>query len=143
MKETKIYTDFKENDIQEYLNIVFRLINEGKRKLRITKDNKIRIKNKKFIRKYKIKEKQIDNIIRGITINDFCYAADEKDSNFSDERLYIFCKQEELEHYGYIEKIDIYIKLKKDKLIDGTELILYISFHERERPINYLFRDKS
>src|SRR5471030_2650039 len=110
------YTDFKEDDIEDYIKVVCTIINEGKRTLTITKDNQIRKKNKSFMRKYKLKEKDIDDLMKSLTVKDFCYAVDEENRNFSDERLYIFCKEKELDYFGNIENIDIYIKLKKHKL---------------------------
>ena len=42
------------------------------------------------MRKYKLKEKDIDNLMKSLTVKDFCYAVDEENRNFSDERLYVF-----------------------------------------------------
>lgn len=137
------FTDFKKVHIDNYLKIVFRLINEGKRTLAITKDHKIRNKNKKFMRKFKLKEKDIDELIKDLVTKDFCYAIDEENPNFSNDRLYVFCEQKELDYFGIPEIVDIYIKLKKHTLKDNNEIILYMSFHEKEREIKYLFRDKS
>jgi hypothetical protein len=137
------YTDFEEVDIQDYLDIVCRLIDDGKRTLEITKDCKIRKKNIKFMRKYKLKEKNIDELMKSLIVKDFCYAVDEENVNFSDERLFVFCPQKELDYFGINESVDIYIKLKKHTMKDDSEIVLYMSFHEREKEITYLFRDKS
>jgi hypothetical protein len=141
-RQPQIYTNFKEEDIQEYLNIVIKLINEGKRTLNVTKNNEIRLKNKKFMRRYSLKEKNIDNLMKSLTTKDFCYAIDEENEEYADVRLFIFCKEEELDHFGTKEAVDVFIKLKIDKLEDGSDIVLYISFHKRERSITYLFRDK-
>ena len=137
------HTDFKETDIEEYLNIVCILISKGKRTLEITKDHKIRKKNLKFMRKYRLKEKDIDDLMKSLTTKDFCYALEEENIIFSDEKLFVFCKHKKLDSFGISEIVDIYIKLKKHTLKDDNEIVLYMSFHEMEKDITYLFRGKN
>jgi len=65
--------------------------------------------------------------------NDFCYSAD--NYNDSQERLYIFCKEYELNNWGTIEEIDVYIKIA----VKYNDFIVIVSFHKPEKNIEKLF----
>lgn len=51
------------------------------------------------------------------------------------ERLHIFSKDYELNNWGTIENVKVYIKI----VIKKNEFIVIISFHELKKKINKLF----
>ena len=73
-----------------------------------------------------------------LEVGDFCYSVDNK-KDFK-ERLYVFAKDYELDAYGDIENVSMYIKMVIKKL-DEDEALVVISFHEREKKIKKLFEE--
>ena len=65
--------------------------------------------------------------------NDFCYSAD----NYNDpqERLYFFCREYELDNWGTIENVEVYIKIARKQ----DDFIVVVSFHKPEKNIKKLF----
>ena len=76
------------------------------------------------------KQKEMLNQLK---VEDFCYSVD--NYNQPDERLYIFCKEYELNNWGTIIKIEVYIKI----VIKEYDFIVIVSFHEPEKRIKKLF----
>ena len=68
-----------------------------------------------------------------LQVNDFCYSAD--NYNMPQEKLYIFCKEFEIDNWGIMEKVKIYIKVA----IKENEFIVIISFHKPEKNIEKYF----
>ena len=127
---TAKHVNHTREEIDKYLKIVKNSIKRDKFIICTTNKN---IKNRKFIEKYKLDKNKIKEMMMQLRVNDFCYSAD--DYNNPSERLYIFCREYELNNWGTIEKAKVYIKLSKKK----EDLIVIISFHKTEKEIKRLF----
>lgn len=135
--KTKKYIDFTPDDIKKYLNNFRRIVQEGKY---IISRNENRKENIDFIEDYKIDSKKEKEILLDIQYDDFCYAVDNYKKEFSNEKLYIFCKKCQLDNWGSLEFIDIYIKTNITQTRRGDDFVIVISFHKRNKPIKYLFK---
>lgn len=108
----------------------------------VKKDNYVisrndnRKENIGFFDKYSLTAAKIKAIILNIEIYDFCYGLHNEHAGFEHEILYVFCPQIELSYGDIVDMIDIYSKFN---IIDG-ERVVVISFHKRNYPINYLFK---
>lgn len=131
------HTDLTLEDIKEYLG-KFRkaVIND---KYAIAK-NENREENMEFIEDYKIDTKKEKGILLDIQYDDFCYAVNNENEGFEHEILYIFCKCQELDLWGTLENIDIYIKMNMMQTRRGDDYVVVVSFHKRNKPIRYLFK---
>lgn len=131
-KKTQKYLNYTKEEIEEYLENVRDLIK--KNKFKISDVN--REKNVDFIQKYRLSSRKQKEMLLSIETLDFCYAVDDYNTS---EKLYIFSKEYELDNWGTYEKINVYIKINVKKLI-SDEYAIIISFHEREKEINFLFK---
>lgn len=127
-------TDFSADDIKDYLEEVKNLISKNKYSL------SPREENDEFTYKYRLKSAKIKEIMLNLQHLDFCYVAVNRKPAFAHERLYVFCKEYELDHWGEFETIKIYIKTNLTQLRNGDDFVIMISFHELKQPIKYLFR---
>ncbi|MBN2259446.1 MAG: hypothetical protein JW702_02815 [Clostridiales bacterium] len=75
-----------------------------------------------------------------LEFDDFCYAVNNKNPEFSHEVLYVFNKEYELDRWGELVSVDIYIKTNKTQTRNGEEFMVIVSFHERNMPLKFLFR---
>lgn len=75
-----------------------------------------------------------------LEFDDFCYAVNNKNLRFAHEVLYIFNKEYELDRWGELVSVDIYIKTNKTQTRTGENFMIIVSFHERNMPIEYLFK---
>lgn len=135
--ETKKLIDFSKDEIKEYLKVLKNLVIENK--YTISK-NMNREENKKFVEDYRIDSRKEKEILMNLEFDDFCYAVNNKNSNFAHEILYIFNKAYELDRWGELVSVDIYIKTNKTQTRDGEYIMIIVSFHERNKPIKYLFK---
>ena len=135
--ETNKYTDLTPDDIKAYLSKFRKFILDGKYSIA---QNENRQENIDFIEDYKIDTKKEKEILLGIQYDDFCYAVDNDDEEFSHEILYIFCKCQELDYWGTLENVDIYIKINMTQIRNGDDFVFIVSFHKRNKPIEYLFK---
>lgn len=135
--ETKKLLNFRPEEIKEYLKELKKLILDGK--YTISRNNK-REENIQFIEDYKIDSKKEKEILMNIEYDDFCYGVNNKNPNFSYEILYIFNKKYELDKWGELQSVDIYLKTNKTQTRSGDDIMIIVSFHERNKPIKYLFK---
>ncbi len=136
-RETKKYTDLTPDDIKAYLSKFRKFILDGKYSIA---QNENRQENIDFIEDYKIDTKKEKEILLGIQYDDFCYAVDNDNEEFSHEILYIFCKCQELDYWGTLENVEIYIKINMTQIRNGDDFVFIVSFHKRNKPIEYLFK---
>lgn len=129
-KTTNKYTNHTKEEIEEYLKIVKNNIKRGKF---IIPNTSKREKNKNFIEKYKLNSNKQKQMLLSLGVSDFCYSVD--DYNNPQERLYVFCKEYELDNWGTLEKVSVYIKM----VIKEKDFVVIISFHEPEKEIKKLF----
>lgn len=128
---TSKYTNDSKEKVEQILNIA---------KKNIQKDNFIvctnlrNIKNRKFIEKYRLDSNKQKQMLLAIGLEDFCYSVD--NYNNPQERLYILSREYDLDNWGTIEKVEVYIKIA----IKEKEFTVIISLHELEKKINKIFK---
>lgn len=102
--------------------------------------NANRSENIALIREYNLTSKKQRHILMQIEIDDFCHSLHNTNLGFEHEILYVFCPQVTLYNLDDEEKqLDLYTKFNILDLPSGSRAIV-ISFHERNKPIDYLFR---
>ena len=128
--DTSKYTNHTKQEIEEYLKIVKKSVNAGKFIVCTTEKNK---KNREFIFEYGLTKNKQKQMLIKLEANDFCYSAD----NYNDpqERLYFFCREYELDNWGTIENVEVYIKIARKQ----DDFIVVVSFHKPEKNIKKLF----
>ena len=129
--------DFTPEEIKVYLKQLKHLVIEDKYTI---SRNINRDENMKFIEDFKIGTTKEKEILLNLEFDDFCYAVNNKNPKFAHEILYIFNKEYELDRWGELGSIDIYIKTNKTQTRSGDDMMIIISFHERNMPIKYLFK---
>jgi len=98
--------------------------------------------NVALFNKYVFSESDAKEIVKNLTVDDFCKAVQNKKTGYEYETLYIFGKELDLfkrieeESEEEPEKVSLYIKIN---LIEGKCAII-ISFHEQKYPLKYAFR---
>ncbi|MCD4714063.1 MAG: hypothetical protein K8R73_12330 [Clostridiales bacterium] len=135
--ETKKLLDFTPDDIKAYLKKLKKLVLDNKYTI---SRNSNREENIKFMEDFRIDSKKEKEILMNLEFDDFCYAVTNKNPKFSHEILYIFNKEHELDRWGELISVDIYIKTNKTQTLSGEDIIIIVSFHERNKPIKYLFK---
>lgn len=129
----KKYTNLTKENIEKYLGELIEVIKYNKYQI------SNRDKNNEFIHRYNLRSKKIKEILMNLNVLDFCYAED--NDRMNGEILYVFCKEYQLDNWGTIENIKIYIKINKITLKDKNgEYVFIVSFHKPERDIKFLFR---
>ena len=135
-REIKKYTNFTPEEIELYLDKFREFVQSDKYSISTNKNRK---ENMSFIEDYRVDTKKEKEVLLGIQYDDFCYAVDNDNEDFAHEILYIFCKEQELDYWGTLEKVDIYIKINMTQLKSGDDYAYVVSFHKRNKPIRYLF----
>lgn len=135
--DTRKILNFKPDDIKAYLKELKNLVLENKYTV---SRNTNREENKKFIEDYKIDSKKEKEILMNLEYDDFCYAVNNKNPKFAHEVLYIFNKEYELDRWGELISVEIYIKTNKTQTRSGEDIMIIVSFHQRNMPIKYLFK---
>ena len=130
------YLDFTKQDITDYLDIFKQLVSKGRYTI---SRNANRQENIDFMMDYRINSYKAKEILINLQYDDFCYAAANYKPGYEHERLYVFCKEYELDYWGEVEYVDIYIKTNITQIKDD-DFAVVISFHKRNEPITYLFR---
>jgi len=130
-------TEFNVEEIKEYLVEFKKCILEGKYSISL---NPNRQENIDFIEDYHINTKKEREILLGLQFDDFCYAVQNDNPDYAHEVLFVFCKQHELDSWGALEIVDIYIKVNMTETKSGNIMSFVISFHKRNFEIKYLFR---
>ena len=131
------FFNFTSDVIKDYLDKFRKCILEGRYSI---SQNENRQENIDFIEDYKIDTKKEHEILLGLQFDDFCYAVENDNIDFAHEVLYIFCKQHELDFWGTLETVDIYIKVNMIETRRGDLFSVVVSFHKRNFEITYLFR---
>lgn len=136
-RKTKKYIDFSPDQIRKYLDKFRNLVLQNKYTI---SRNENRKENENFITDYKINSQKEKEILLSIQYDDFCYAVDNINPEFAHEVLYVFNKEHELDKWGEVECVDIYIKVNITQTRRGDDYMIVVSFHKRNMPISYLFR---
>ena len=102
--------------------------------------NENRRENIEFIREYNLNSKKQKAILLNIKAEDFCHTLKNTNFRFEHEILYVFSPQVTLCGFGGNEElVNIYIKFNLIHVDEGMRIVV-ISFHERNKPITYLFK---
>ncbi|MFK9091705.1 hypothetical protein [Bacillus salipaludis] len=136
-RETKKYTGFSKTEIEEYLSDFKQLVRDGSYSIEL---NENRTENVDFMEEYDISIEKAKNILLCLDVLDFCYAADNTKPQFAYEKLYVFCREFELDNRGTPEDVDIYIKSNLTRTRKGNKRLFVVSFHKRNNPISYCFK---
>lgn len=106
----------------------------------IISKNESRRENIDFINNYNLNSKRQKEILLRIEPEDFCHSLQNMNIGFEYEVLFVFCPQVKLFNFDdFEERVDIYTKFNLIETINGNRVIV-ISFHQRNKPIDYLFR---
>jgi hypothetical protein len=106
----------------------------------IISQNEYRQENIDFINEFNINSRRQKKILFNITAEDFCHSLNNTNVGFEHEILYVFCPEVELRNIDDgIEMVDIYIKVNLIEM-EGDNRIIIVSFHRKNRTIDYLFR---
>lgn len=136
-RETEKYTGFSKDQIESYLEDFKDLIRKDCFSISL---NGNRQENIEFMEDYDVNTEKAKEILLSLEVLDFCYAADNRNPLFAHERLYIFCKEFELDNRGTLEYLDIYVKSNITKTRRGDNILFVVSFHKRNNPIKYCFK---
>ena len=131
MPNTKKYTNHSIDEIDIYLCKIKKQIEKENFIVPVT--NK-RADNQNFINNYQLTTKKQKNMLMQLEATDFCYSAD--DYNNKIEKHYIFAKEYELDFWGSISNILVYIKIVQKE----DNFVVVISFHEAKKNVKYLFK---
>lgn len=102
--------------------------------------NENRQENIDFINEYNIRSNKQKNILLQLKAEDFCHTLQNTKLGYEYEVLYVFVPQVQLFNADGIEEIvDVYTKFNVIDMPNGSRAVV-ISFHKRNKPIDYLFR---
>lgn len=102
--------------------------------------NENRKDNIQLINDYRLDSKKQKDILLSIDVEDFCHSLNNIKPGFEHEILYVFCQQRTLfDAFGEEELVDIYTKFNIIEYGVNNRVIA-VSFHKRNKPINYCFR---
>jgi len=132
---------YNQNYTREEIDAVLAKIKSCVEKDRyIISQNENRQENIDFINEYNIRSSKQKAILLKIETNDFCHSLQNTKLGYEYEVLYVFVPQVELFNSdGKEELIDVYTKFNVIDLPSGPRTVV-ISFHKRNKPIDYLFR---
>lgn len=129
--------NYAEEDINKILEIIKECIQNNNYTIAM---NKNRQENIDFINEYNIRSDRQKLILLQLQTNDFCHTLQNTKVGYEYEVLYVFVPQVNLFDADGIEAIvDIYIKINIINTPSGNRVAV-ISFHKRNKPIDYLFR---
>ena len=128
---------YSKEEIGAILQIIQTCVCDGKYTIA---RNQNRQENLELIREYNLTTKKLQRILLQIETKDFCHSLQNIKVGYEHETLYVFCPQVTLSNFDNEERlVDIYLKFNIVNI--GTESrVIVISFHERKRSIDYLFR---
>ncbi len=129
--------NYTRKGIEEVLDKIKKCVASGKYTISL---NERRRENIDFINEYNIRTDKQKSILMQIKVEDFCHTLQNTKPGYEYEVLYVFVPQIELYNAdGEEETVDIYTKFNVIDLPAGNRTVV-ISFHRRNKPIDYLFR---
>lgn len=130
--------NYNKDEIDRILKIIKECVVSDKYTVAI---NENRQENIDFINEYNIRSDRQKSILMELKIEDFCYTLQNTKIGYEHEILYVFAPQVYLfEAQGTEVTVDMYIKINIIDTVGGDRVVV-ISFHRRNKPIEYLFRD--
>lgn len=129
--------NYTKQEIDEILDKVKKCVYNNRYTISL---NENRQENIDFINEYNIYSNKQKEILLQLEVEDFCHSLQNTKPGYEYEVLYVFVPQINLFNaQGMEEKVDIYIKINIIDMSNGSRTIV-ISFHKRNKAINYLFR---
>ncbi len=129
--------NYTRKHIQSMLTIIHGCIKQNRYSI---SKNENRRENIDFINNYNLTSAKQKDILLIIKPEDFCHSLQNTKLGFEHEILYVFCPQVMLFNLnGEEEVVDIYIKFNMIEYDSGKRVIV-ISFHKRNKPVDYIFR---
>ena len=129
--------NYTKDEITTILNKIQDCIRENRYSIA---QNENRQENVDFINEYNIRSNKQRSILLQIEPEDFCYSLQNTNLGFEHENLYVFVPKVKLINiYDKEEFVDVYTKFNVIDMANGSRAVV-ISFHKRNKPINYLFR---
>ena len=129
--------NYTKKDIKEVLSKIPACIRNGRYTV---STNNNRVENINFINDYNLRDKKIRKIILNMKVEDFCHALHNTNPKHSDKILWVFVPQVELSDVdGDSITVDVYTKFNIVNS-QSSDYTIVISFHKRNKPIDYLFR---
>lgn len=129
--------NYTKEDIDKVLEIIKECVENGDYTIAM---NENRQENIEFINEYNIRSEKQKSILLKLHTNDFCHTLQNTKVGYEYEVLYVFVPQINLfDAYGLEKTVDVYIKINIIDM-DGGRRVAVISFHQRNKPIDYLFR---
>ena len=129
--------NYTRKEIEEVLDKIKKCVASGQYTISL---NEMRRENIDFINEYNIRTDKQKSILMQIKVEDFCHTLQNTKPGYEYEVLYVFVPQIELYNAdGEEETVDIYTKFNVIDLPAGNRTVV-ISFHRRNKPIDYLFR---
>jgi hypothetical protein len=104
-------------------------------RFQILENAETRKDNVEFMDAYGLNYESVKEVLLKLEVSDFCYGLKSVNLGNVGEVLYVFCPQVGLVAYGVSMTIGVYTKLS----IEGGDWVVVVSFHERNKPITYLF----
>lgn len=130
--------NYTREEVEVILNKIKDCINDNQY---IISQNQNRAENVQFITEYRLDEKKRKEILLSIEVDDFCHSLNNINPGYEHEVLYVFCPQRNLfDIFGEEEFVDIYTKFNIIEYKIDKKRVVTISFHKRNKPIDYLFR---
>ncbi len=129
--------NYTKEDIEVVLDKIKSCVGNGKYTIAL---NENRQENIDFINEYNIRSNKQKSILLQLKVEDFCHTLQNTKLGYEYEVLYVFVPQVQLINAdGAEEVIDVYTKFNLIDLPNGRRTVV-ISFHKRNKPIDYLFR---
>lgn len=129
--------NYTKEEIEEVLEKIKECVSLGK--YTISQNDK-RQENIDFINEYNIRSDKQKSILMQIKVSDFCHTLQNTNPGYEYEILYVFVPQVELFNAdSEAEIVDVYTKFNVIDLPTGNRTVV-ISFHKRNKPIDYPFR---
>lgn len=129
--------NYSREEIEKILDKIKRCVSSGKFTI---SQNENRQENIDFINEYNIRSDRQRSLLMQIEVEDFCHSLQNTKPGFEYEVLYVFVPQVQLFNAdGEEETVDVYTKFNIIDLTSGSRAVV-ISFHKKNKPIDYLFR---
>ena len=132
---------YNQNYTKEEIDVILEKIKNcvGNNKYTIAL-NENRQENIDFITEYNIRGNKQKSILLQLRTEDFCHTLQNTKIGYEYEVLYVFVPQIKLFNAdGEEEMVDVYTKFNIIDMPSGSKTVV-ISFHKRNKPIDYLFR---
>lgn len=128
--------NYTKQEINAIINIIKFCVENSNYTISLNKNRK---ENIDFIDEYNIRNSKKKEILCNIKIEDFCHSLNNTNVGFEHEVLYVFVPRVKLFNSdGNEENVDVYTKFNIIESCNKSRTVV-ISFHKKNKPIDYLF----